>query len=66
MKVGDLVIDDKSHMNESNWFYNAFKRIGVVTAYRRGTVDVMWTNHRGQWTAQEHASKLEVISENKG
>ena len=63
MKVGDLVTDDRSHMDKSNWFYNAFKRLGVVMVYRKGTVEVLWTNHRGQWTTHEHPSKLVVISE---
>ena len=62
MKVGDLVTDDRSHMDESNWFYNAFKRLGVVMAVKE-EVEVLWTNHRGQWTTHEHASKLVVISE---
>jgi len=62
MKVGDLVMDDRSHMEPSNLFYNAFKRLGVVMGIKE-EVEVLWTNHRGQWTTQEHASKLVVISE---
>jgi hypothetical protein len=62
VKVGDLVMDDKSHMEPSNLFYNAFKRLGVVMAVKE-EVEVLWTNHRGQWTTHEHASKLVVISE---
>ena len=65
MKVGDLVLDDKSHMDPDNWFWNAFYRLGIVLAYRYGTVEVLWTNERGQWTTQEHASKLVVISESR-
>ena len=62
MRVGDLVTDDRSHMDKSNWFYNAFKRLGVVMGIKE-EVEVLWTNERGQWTTQEHASKLVVISE---
>ena len=47
MKVGDLVTDDRSHMDESNWFYNAFKRLGVVMAVKE-EIEVLWTNERGQ------------------
>ena len=65
MKVGDLVIDDKSHMDPSNIFYDAFKRLGVVMSYHYGIVEILWTNGKTQWTTKEHASKLVVISENR-
>ena len=62
MKVGDLVVDDKSHMDPSNWFYNAFYRLGIVTAVEE-EVEVLWTNERGQWRTHEPPSSLVVISE---
>ena len=64
MKVGDLVVDDKSHMDPSNWFYNAFYRLGVVTAIEE-EVEVLWTNERGQWRTHEPPSSLVVISESR-
>jgi hypothetical protein len=64
MKVGDLVVDDKSHMDPSNWFYNAFYRLGVVTAVEE-EVEVLWTNERGQWRTHEPPSSLVVISESR-
>ena len=64
MKVGDLVVDDKSHMDPSNWFYNAFYRLGIVTAVEE-EVEVLWTNERGQWRTHEPLSSLVVISESR-
>lgn len=64
MKVGDLVVDDKSHMDPSNWFYNAFYRLGIVTAVEE-EVEVLWTNERGQWRTHEPPSSLVVISESR-
>jgi hypothetical protein len=64
MKPGDLVMDDRSHMDESNWFWNAFRRLGVVMAVRE-EIEVLWTNERGQWTTHERPSRLVVISESR-
>ena len=64
MKVGDLVVDDKSHMDPSNWFYNAFYRLGIVTAVEE-EIEVLWTNERGQWRTHEPPSSLVVISESR-
>jgi hypothetical protein len=69
MKVGDLVVDDKRHMDPSNWFYNAFYRLGIITAIdHAGIVDeieVLWTNERGPWKTHEPPSSLVVISESR-
>jgi len=68
VNVGDLVVDDKSHMDPSNLFYDAFHRVGVVIGFRRETVEtveVVWTNEKGQWTTFNNPDSLVVLNENR-
>ena len=71
MQVGDLVVDDKSHMDPSNLFYDAFHRVGVVIGIGRaahlpvGKVEVVWTNEKGQWTTFNNPDSLVVLNENR-
>ena len=62
MKIGDLVVDDKSHVDPSNWFYDAFYRVGVVMNIG-DEVEVLWTNKKGHWKTHEPSRSLVVISE---
>jgi len=68
MQVGDLVVDDKSHMDPSNLFYDAFHRVGVVIGFgpaTKGTVEVVWTNEKGQWTTFNNPNHLVVLNESR-
>jgi hypothetical protein len=67
VKAGDLVIDDRSHMNKSNWFYNAWLRYGLILELNdtaAGIVTVAWWRHGKLDSIHKcPASKLELISE---
>jgi hypothetical protein len=70
VKVGDLVMDDRSHVDKTNLFYNSFLRVGIVlsiefnppTIHGRD-VEVLWSNHDA--TSWEDEIALEVISESR-
>ena len=67
MKVGDLVTKDRSRMDKSNFFYNAWLQIGIVlsiefnppTSHGRD-VEVFWFKIGTSW---EDEIALEVLSE---
>ena len=66
MKVGDLVTDDRSHMDKSNLFYNAWLRYGVILNIDESEQDVatvMWHRYGKSWVTSTETSKLEVLSE---
>ncbi len=66
MKVGDLVTDNRSHMDKTNLFYDAWIRIGLILEWYdtpKGMVTVGWWRHGKYETNPCHVSKLEVISE---
>ena len=67
MKVGDLVTHDRSHIDKSNFFYDAWVRLGVVLSIEfnpptshGADVEVFWSKHCVSW---EDEISLEVISE---
>lgn len=67
MKVGDLVTDDRSHMDKTNLFYNSWRRIGLILEWYdtpKGMVTVGWWRQGKLCDINPcHVSKLEVISE---
>ena len=67
MKVGDLVTDDRSHMDKTNLFYDSWLRIGLILGWYdtpKGIVIVGWWRRGKPYESQPiHVSKLEVISE---
>ena len=66
MKVGDLVMDDKSHMDESNWFRNSWIRRGmVVEVHNPKVVSVVWLKHGKMWRQCEQVLKLEILNESR-
>ena len=63
MKVGDLVTDDRSHMDKSNWFWNAWIRRGVVVeVHNLKVVSVVWHKNGKMWRQREQVSKLESLN----
>jgi len=66
MKPGDLVMDDRSHMDKSNWFWNAWLRRGVVVeVHNPKVVSVVWQKHGKVWRQCEQVSKLEILNEGR-
>lgn len=69
MKVGDLVTDDRSHMDKTNLFYNSWRRIGLILEWYdtpKGMVTVGWWRQGKLCDINPcHVSKLEVISESR-
>ena len=66
MKIGDLVTDDRSHMDKSNWFWNAWIRRGVVVeVHNPKVVSVVWHKNGKMWRQCEQVKKLERISESR-
>ena len=66
MKVGDLVTDDRSHMDKFNWFRNAWIRRGVIVeVHNPKVVSVVWQKNGKMWRQCEQVSKLERISESR-
>ena len=67
MKVGDLVTDDRSHMDKTNLFYNSWRRIGLILEWYdtpKGMVTVGWWRQGKLCDINPcHVSKLEVISD---
>ena len=64
MKVGDLVTDDRSHMDKSNWFWNAWIRRGVIVEVPiPEVVVVVWQKHGKVWRQNMEVSKLEILNE---
>jgi len=69
MKVGDLVTDNRSHMEKSNLFYDCWLRIGIVlsiefnppTAHGRD-IEVFWSKIGISW---EDEITLEVLNEGR-
>ena len=64
MNVGDLVTDDRSHMEKTNWFYNSWLRYGLILEWYdepKGWATVMWWRHGKVEEEQCHISNLEVI-----
>ena len=49
MKVGDLVMDDRSHIDESNWFWNAWRRRGVIIKVDGIHANVVWSHEGKTW-----------------
>ena len=70
MKVGDLVMDDRSHMDKTNLFYDSWRRVGIVLSIEfnppsshGGDVEVFWSNLGAiSW---EDEIALEVINEGR-
>ena len=63
MKIGDLVTDDRSHMDKSNWFWNAWIRRGVVVeVHNRKVVSVVWHKNGKMWRQCEQVKKLEILN----
>ena len=66
MKVGDLVTDDRSRMDKSNWFWNAWIRRGVIVeVHNPKVVSVVWHKHGKMWRQCEQVSKLEILNEGR-
>ena len=65
MKVGDLVMDDRSHMDKSNWFWDAWRRIGVVIKVDGMHADVAWSHEGTTWEQRISLSKLEMMNEGR-
>jgi len=69
VKVGDLVTDDRSHMDKTNLFYNSWRRIGLILEWYdtpKGMVTVGWWRQGKLCDINPcHVSKLEVISESR-
>ena len=66
MNVGDIVTDDRSHMDKSNLFYDAWLRLGLVVDIRQSNptiATVIWYRSGKVWETNQEVSKLEVISE---
>ncbi len=64
MKVGDLVTDDRSHMDKANWFWNAWIRRGVIVEVPiPEVVVVVWQKHGKVWRQNMEVSKLEILNE---
>ena len=63
MKVGDLVTDDRSHMDKSNWFWNAWIRRGVIVEVPiPEVVGVVWQKNGKVWRQNMEVSKLEILN----
>ena len=63
MKVGDLVTDDRSHMDKANWFWNAWVRRGVIVEVPiPEVVVVVWQKHGKVWRQNMEVSKLEILN----
>jgi len=63
VKVGDLVTDDRSHMDKSNWFWNAWIRRGVIVEVRNPkVVSVVWHKNGKVWRQNMEVSKLEILN----
>tara|TARA_R110001592_G_scaffold183418_2_gene427143 strand:+ start:8810 stop:9010 length:201 start_codon:yes stop_codon:yes gene_type:complete len=66
VKVGDLVIRDRSHMDKANFFYNAWIRTGLVIAkgvfVGNKDIKVLWSD--GEITTAK-SKKMEVINESR-
>ena len=63
MKVGDLVTDDRSRMDKSNWFWNAWIRRGVIVeVHNPKVVSVVWHKNGKMWRQCEQVSKLEILN----
>ena len=63
MKVGDLVTDDRSHMDKSNWFWNAWIRRGVIVEVPiPEVVVVVWQKNGKVWRQNMEVSKLEILN----
>ena len=63
MRVGDLVTDDRSHMDKSNWFWNAWIRRGVIVeVHNPKVVVVVWQKHGKVWRQNMEVSKLEILN----
>ena len=68
MRVGDMVTDDRSHMDKSNLFYNAWLRYGVILKMdnqKPDLVTVMWWKHGKSSVTVMGISKLEAVSESR-
>jgi len=68
VKVGDLVMDDRSHMDKTNLFYDALLRYGVIIeidSHGPGVVTVVWSSDGKAWEQTIKLSRLEVISESR-
>ena len=66
MKVGDLVTDDRSHMDKFNWFWNAWIRRGVIVeVHNPKVVSVVWHKNGKMWRQCEQVSKLEILNEGR-
>jgi hypothetical protein len=68
VKLGDMVTDDRSHMDKSNWFYNAWLKHGVIVEDNDDDPDVVtvvWWRHGKMWRQSLSVSKLELVSEGR-
>jgi len=66
VKVGDLVADDRSHMDESNLFWGLWRRCGVVIeVLNPKVVVVMWQKNGKVWRQNIEVSKLEMLNESR-
>jgi len=70
VRVGDLVVKERSHMDKSNLFYDSWLRIGIVlsiefnppTAHGRD-IEVFWSK-RGIISWEDEIA-LEVLNESR-
>ncbi len=65
MKVGDLVMDDRSHIDKSNWFWNAWRRRGVIIKVDGIHANVVWSYEGKTWEQCVKLSKLERLNESR-
>jgi len=69
VQVGDLVTNNRSHMDKSNFFYDAWLQIGIVLSIELNPptshgmdVEVFWPKIGISW---EDEIALEVLSESR-
>jgi len=68
VKVGDLVIKNRSHIPEDNWFRDAWLRPGIILTWVRygGPEDTVWeVLYPDGDTEYWDENELEVISESR-
>ena len=67
MKAGDLVVKNRSHIPEDNWFRNAWLRPGIILAWvvYGGPDGTVWEVLYPDGTEYRNESDLEVISEGR-
>ena len=71
MKAGDLVTDNRNHIEKTNIFYNSWLRIGIILSIENNVLypldelwaTIIWTDSKKQLITQEPLCGLETINE---